>query len=80
VVPDDEMGYQVYYTFGKDTHAMRKYQRMMYWMPKFKHINPWPIPKFLPKDPTELAKIALRRMAVDFENQLSTFWVSMGGG
>ena len=61
--------------FGTEAHAFRKYQRMMYWMPKFKNLNPYPIPYELTDDPLELAKMALKRMAVDLENKLSVFEV-----
>ncbi|XP_074647411.1 evolutionarily conserved signaling intermediate in Toll pathway, mitochondrial-like [Tubulanus polymorphus] len=76
ITPDDEIGNIVYSVFGKDTHAMRKYQRMMYWMPKFKNINPWPIPKYLPTDPTELARLALKRMSRDRENMIDVYWTN----
>ena len=60
--------------FGHEAHPMRKLQRTMYWMPKFRHINPWPIPKILPTDKIELAQIALRRMAFDINNEI-TVWL-----
>ena len=75
-MPDDEMGYQILEIFGKDTYPFRKYQRMMYWMPKFKYANPYYIPHNLPDDNIELAKLALERMAVDLENTVSVFDVS----
>ena len=62
--------------FGSMTHVFRKYQRMMYWLPKFKNANPYPVPYNVPEDPLELAKLALKRMAVDLENKLSIFRVS----
>lgn len=76
IVPDDELGYMIVDRFGDQAHCFRKYQRMMYWMPKFKNMNPWPIPWELPESRLELAKMALRRMAVDLENKLSVFEVS----
>lgn len=36
VMPDTEMEHILRNTFGKQSHPMRKYGRMMYWMPKFK--------------------------------------------
>lgn len=41
---------------------LRKYWRMMYWMPKFKNLSPWPVPDPLPEDTFELAKIAIERI------------------
>ena len=75
VVPDDELGYMLRDRFGDKVHAFRKYQRMMYWMPKFKHANPYPVPYELPEDPVELARLALQRMAMDRQNKILNFEV-----
>ena len=48
---------------------------MMYWMPKFKYANPYRVPYELPDDQIELSKLALKRMAVDLENEISVFQV-----
>ena len=76
VVPDDDMGDQLVRIFGKESHAVRRYQRMMYWMPKFKFANPYYVPYVLPNDDIELAKLALNRMSVDLENTLTVYPVS----
>ena len=76
VVPDDDLGYQLIRIFGKKAFAFRKYQRMMYWMPKFKFANPYHVPYELPNDNIELAKMALKRMAVDLENVVTVHMVS----
>lgn len=73
LVPDDEMGYLIAHRFGIDSYVMRKYERMMFWLPKFRHANPYPLPYHLPTDPKELAKIALNRMAVDVNSKV-TLW------
>nr|KAG5709359.1 hypothetical protein BaRGS_029208 [Batillaria attramentaria] len=44
VIPDHDFGMRLEKVFGTDAHAFRKYRRMMYWMPKFKHANPYPAP------------------------------------
>lgn len=44
-------------------------------MPKFKHANPYPVPRDLPEDDVALAVLALRRMAVDKQNKV-TVWNS----
>lgn len=75
VIPDDDMGYQLRGIFGDKCHAFRKYRRMMYWMPKFRFANPYYVPYNLPTDQIELAKLALKRMAVDLENEVSVFMV-----
>ena len=76
MVPDDDMGAQIIRIFGQESHAFRKYQRMMYWMPKFKFANPYYVPHMLPNDDIELAKLALKRMSVDLENELTVHHVS----
>ncbi|XP_067673383.1 evolutionarily conserved signaling intermediate in Toll pathway, mitochondrial-like [Haliotis asinina] len=68
VIPDHEFGSILKKIFGPDAHAFRKYRRMMYWLPKFKHANPYPVPRELPEDPCLLAALALKRMAIDKEN------------
>ncbi|XP_033117815.1 evolutionarily conserved signaling intermediate in Toll pathway, mitochondrial-like [Anneissia japonica] len=49
--------------FGKTGGAIRKYRRIMYWFPRFKNINPFPLPKILPEDPVEIARLGLKRIA-----------------
>ena len=69
------MGAQLIQVFGPKSHAFRKYQRVMYWLPKFRNMNPFPVPHILPLDPIELAVMALKRMAVDLENAVDVFKV-----
>lgn len=73
VVPDEAFGVLLKNRFGNEAHVTRKYRRMMYWLPKFKNINPYPIPMELPLDPRQLALLALRRMSVDRESRFSVF-------
>lgn len=75
VIPDDEMGRQLISIFGKKSHVFRKYQRMMYWMPKFKYANPFYVPRELPDCRRELAKIAVKRMCRDLQTKISVFEV-----
>lgn len=49
--------------FGEKGYPLRKFWRMMYWMPKFKNLSPWPVPDPLPNDVFELAKIAIARIS-----------------
>ncbi|XP_041364709.1 evolutionarily conserved signaling intermediate in Toll pathway, mitochondrial-like isoform X2 [Gigantopelta aegis] len=76
VIPDHDFGTILRIIFGPDAHAFRKYRRMMYWMPKFKNANPYPVPWELPDDSIMLAMLALKRMAVDRENQIKV-WKTM---
>ncbi|XP_023279600.1 evolutionarily conserved signaling intermediate in Toll pathway, mitochondrial isoform X1 [Seriola lalandi dorsalis] len=59
--------------FGEKSHPMRKYQRIMYWFPKFKHINPFPVPQQLPEDPVDLARFSLRRIANDLDAKVTIY-------
>ncbi|XP_058811693.1 evolutionarily conserved signaling intermediate in Toll pathway, mitochondrial [Topomyia yanbarensis] len=74
VIPDYEMESMLLNVFGKKGHPVRKYWRMMYWMPKFKNLSPWPLPNPVPDDSLELAKMAVERMcSVDLLSQISLF-------
>lgn len=71
VIPDFEMEDTLINTFGKRGYPLRKYWRMMYWMPKFKNLSPWPLPNPLPDDSLELAKLAIQRiMSVDLRSEI----------
>jgi signaling intermediate in Toll pathway protein len=61
-MPDEEMGSLVLNVFGKYSEPYKRYCRMMYWMPKFKNLSPWPLPDELPSDALELAKMAVRQI------------------
>ena len=62
VIPDEEMGDIVLNVFGKYSTPYKRYCRMMYWMPKFKNLSPWPLPDELPDAALELAKLAIRQV------------------
>nr|CAD7578321.1 unnamed protein product [Timema californicum] len=63
--------------FGRKGHPVRKYWRMMYWMPKFKNISPWPLPRPIPQDSQLLARLALSRMSsVDLQTSVCTYQTS----
>lgn len=61
--------------FGEKGHPMRKFQRIMYWFPKFKHLNPFPVPLQLPEDPVDLARLSLTRIANDLDAKVSVYQV-----
>lgn len=76
VMPDVEMENLLLNIFGKRGHPVRKYWRMMYWMPKFKNISPWPLPNPVPNNSLELAKMAMERMSsVDLQSKVSVYQV-----
>ncbi|XP_054735901.1 evolutionarily conserved signaling intermediate in Toll pathway, mitochondrial [Anastrepha obliqua] len=74
VIPDYEMEAMLLNIFGRRGHPLRKYWRMMYWMPKFKNLSPWPLPNPVPDDTLEIAKIAIERMCtVDVRSKVSLY-------
>lgn len=77
VMPDSEVEHILRNTFGKQSHPVRKYGRMMYWMPKLKNASPWILPTIVPDDAFELAKIAVARMCtVDPTSSITVFQTS----
>nr|CAD7205377.1 unnamed protein product [Timema douglasi] len=77
VIPDLEMEDILVNIFGRKGHPVRKYWRMMYWMPKFKNISPWPLPRPVPQDSQLLARLALSRMSsVDLQTSVCTYQTS----
>jgi len=62
VIPDEEMGDIILNIFGKYATPYKRYCRMMYWMPKFKNLSPFPLPDELPNDALELAKLAIKQI------------------
>lgn len=60
--------------FGKKGHPVRKFWRMMYWMPKFKNASPWALPNPMPDEVLEIAKMAVERMCtVDLTSKVSVY-------
>ncbi|XP_017016774.1 evolutionarily conserved signaling intermediate in Toll pathway, mitochondrial [Drosophila kikkawai] len=77
VMPDYEMEAMLLNVFGRQGHPLRKYWRMMYWMPKFKNLSPWPLPDPVPDDTLEIAKLAVERMCtVDLRSKVTVFQTS----
>jgi len=62
VIPDEEMGDIILNIFGKYATPYKRYCRMMYWMPKFKNISPFPLPDDMPNEALELAKLAIKQI------------------
>ncbi|KAF0045643.1 hypothetical protein F2P81_002172 [Scophthalmus maximus] len=73
ITPNMETKVLLVQIFGEKSHPMRKYQRIMYWFPKFKHTNPFPVPKQLPEDPVDLAHFSLTRIANDLDAKVSVY-------
>ncbi|MED6269569.1 hypothetical protein CHARACLAT_000768 [Characodon lateralis] len=73
IMPNTETKVLLVQIFGEKSHPMRKYQRIMYWFPKFKYINPFPIPQPLPEDPVDLARLSLTRIANDLDARITIY-------
>lgn len=73
IMPNMETKVLLVQIFGEKSHPIRKYQRIMYWFPRFKHINPFPVPQELPKDPVDLARFSLTRIANDLDAEITVY-------
>ncbi|XP_077357425.1 evolutionarily conserved signaling intermediate in Toll pathway, mitochondrial isoform X2 [Festucalex cinctus] len=73
VMPNVETKVLLVQIFGEKGHPVRKYQRIMYWFPKFKHANPFPVPHQLPEDPVDLARFSLKRIANDLDAKVTVY-------
>lgn len=73
IMPNMETKVLLVQIFGEKSHPMRKFQRIMYWFPKFKHINPFPVPQQLPEDPVDLARFSLTRIANDLDAKVTVY-------
>lgn len=63
--------------FGRRGHPVRKFWRMMYWMPKFKNLSPWIVPNPAPDAAFDLARLAIERMCtVDLQSEISIYQTS----
>ncbi|XP_066965215.1 evolutionarily conserved signaling intermediate in Toll pathway, mitochondrial [Macrobrachium rosenbergii] len=77
VMPDTEVEMMLKNAFGKNSHPVKKFGRMMYWMPKFKNASPWSLPDIVPDEAFELAKLAVARMcSVDPTSKLTIYQTS----
>ncbi|KAJ3585143.1 hypothetical protein NHX12_013865 [Muraenolepis orangiensis] len=73
LMPNMETKVLLVQIFGEKSHPMRKFQRLMYWFPKFKHANPFPVPRLLPADPVDLARFSLTRIADDLDAKVTVY-------
>jgi len=63
VIPDYEMQQMLINIFGVHARVLKKFWRMMYWMPKFANLNPWPCARPVSRDPRVLAKLAIYKIS-----------------
>lgn len=75
ILPNVETKVLLVQIFGEKSHPIRKYQRIMYWFPKFRHVNPFPVPQQLPQDPLDLARLSLARIANDLDARVTVYQI-----
>ena len=69
-----EFGRMVENIFGEKNRPVRKLMRMTYWMSKFKHMSPFPLPFDLPEDNKELALLAIKQITtVDINTEVQVY-------
>ncbi|XP_029944317.1 evolutionarily conserved signaling intermediate in Toll pathway, mitochondrial [Salarias fasciatus] len=73
VLPNVQTKVLLVQVFGEKSHPFRKYQRLMYWFPRFRHVNPFPVPCQLPADPVDLARLSLARIANDRDARVTVY-------
>ncbi|XP_072005709.1 evolutionarily conserved signaling intermediate in Toll pathway, mitochondrial [Engystomops pustulosus] len=73
VTPNKHTYFLLVQTFGKLSHPVKKYQRMLYWFPRFKHTNPYPVPLDLQADPVALSRVCLERIAADRDARVTVY-------
>ncbi|KAM4747966.1 evolutionarily conserved signaling intermediate in Toll pathway, mitochondrial [Rhinophrynus dorsalis] len=73
ITPNSQTRFLLLQIFGERSHPMRKYQRIMYWFPRFKHTNPYPVPANIMADPVELSQVCLHRMAADRDSRVTVY-------
>ncbi|KAM6111681.1 LOW QUALITY PROTEIN: evolutionarily conserved signaling intermediate in Toll pathway, mitochondrial [Phoenicopterus ruber ruber] len=64
VVPDAETRFLLLGVFGPRSRPVRKCQRLLYWLPRLRHVDPHPLPPTAPPG-LATAHLGLRRIAND---------------
>lgn len=75
-MPDRQTEFLLIQIFGRKSYPMLKYMRMRLWLTRFKNINPFPVPRDLPQDPVDLAKLGLRHIEPDLSARITVYQVS----
>lgn len=77
VMPNTETEFLLIQIFGRKSYPMLKFLRMKLWFNRFKNINPYPVPRDLPQDPLDLAKLGLRHMEPDLSAKVTVYQMSL---
>ncbi|KAK3908186.1 Evolutionarily conserved signaling intermediate in Toll pathway, mitochondrial [Frankliniella fusca] len=62
--------------FGRHSDPVRKCSRQIYWVPKFRNANPWPVPFPPITDPFLIAKLAIERICTPDPQSVVSVWQS----
>ncbi|XP_058381622.1 evolutionarily conserved signaling intermediate in Toll pathway, mitochondrial isoform X1 [Diceros bicornis minor] len=73
VMPSKETEFLLIQIFGRKSYPMLKFVRMKLWFSRFKNINPFPVPRELPQDPVDLARLGLRHMEPDLSARVTIY-------
>ncbi|XP_007951803.1 evolutionarily conserved signaling intermediate in Toll pathway, mitochondrial [Orycteropus afer afer] len=73
VMPNKETEFLLIQIFGHKSYPMLKFLRMKLWFSRFKNINPFPVPRDLPQDPVDLARLGLRHMEPDLSARVTIY-------
>ncbi|XP_065514181.1 evolutionarily conserved signaling intermediate in Toll pathway, mitochondrial-like, partial [Caloenas nicobarica] len=73
VVPDAETRFLLLGIFGPRSRPVRKCQRLLYWLPRARHLDPHPLPPRLPPPGLPIARLALRRIANDPDARITVY-------
>lgn len=79
-MPDRETEFLLIQIFGRHSYPMLKFLRMKLWLTRFKNINPYPVPRDLPQDPLDLAKLSLRHMEPNLSAKVTVYQVCIPVG
>ncbi|XP_059123476.1 evolutionarily conserved signaling intermediate in Toll pathway, mitochondrial [Peromyscus eremicus] len=79
VMPNAETEFLLTQIFGRKSYPMLKFLRMKLWLTRFKNINPYPVPRDLPQDPLDLAKLGLRHIEPDLSAKVTVYQMSLPG-
>ncbi|XP_074785983.1 evolutionarily conserved signaling intermediate in Toll pathway, mitochondrial isoform X2 [Athene noctua] len=73
VVPDAETRFLLLGIFGPKSRPVRKCQRLLYWLPRMRHVDPHPLPRLLPPSALAAARLGLRRIANDPDARITVY-------
>uniref|UniRef100_A0A8C8EAF2 ECSIT N-terminal domain-containing protein n=1 Tax=Otus sunia TaxID=257818 RepID=A0A8C8EAF2_9STRI len=78
VVPDAETRFLLLGVFGPRSRPVRKCQRLLYWLPRMRHVDPHPLPQLLPPSGLATARLGLHRIANDPDARVTVYQVGHG--